>query len=258
MREPRILLQLAVALTSTVSVLVVDARWLHLPIWVVLVASAAGVAWAVRALASGWSPPALDFGLLAVMLICSGLTAGPTYGASLYPAAGSLVIMLGDPGRPRWTAWAWPVAAGAAAAGGFGLGYGDLWSVAIAVTTLAIASLAGFSRRARAEEVARRFTGLDRAYAEELSKVQASVDRLLTPDTLRARYPSLTAREAQTLALICRGRSNEQIAGDLVISTATVKGYVNSLFVKIPAQNRAHAIALVLGTTAREAPVVTR
>jgi len=256
MRE-RVLLQLAVALGSTVSVVVAGWQWLHAPIWVVLLAGAAGAAWVVRALVSARGPRALDLVLLAVMLVGSAAIAGPTYGVSLYPAAGSLVIVLGDPGAPRWTVWGWPIAATAAAAIGFGVGHAEPWSIAVVVPTLAIAALAGLSRRAHARDVARRFTGLDRAYAEELSQVQASVDRLLTSDSLRARYPGLTAREAETLALICRGRSNEEIAGDLVITTATVKGYVNSLFGKIPAQNRAHAIALVLGTAVRAVPAVT-
>jgi DNA-binding CsgD family transcriptional regulator len=207
-----------------------------------------GVAWIVRALASGAVSPVLDDILLGVMLVGSAAASGPSYSTSVYPMAGSLVIMLAKTEQPRWVRWVWPLAAVVAAAVGFSAGHRELWSIAITTLTIAIATLAGLARRASFEEVARRFDGLDRAYAFELARVQASADRLLTVKTLRARYPELTPREAETLALICRGRSNEQIAGDLYISVATVKGYVNSLFTKIPAAIRAHAIALVLGT----------
>lgn len=56
----------------------------------------------------------------------------------------------------------------------------------------------------------------------------------------------LSPRETQTLQLIADGYSNKQIAFELEISEATVKTYVTSLFEKLGAVHRAHAVALAL------------
>ncbi|WP_131741088.1 response regulator [Actinomadura roseirufa] len=52
----------------------------------------------------------------------------------------------------------------------------------------------------------------------------------------------LTRREAEVLALIARGRSNTEIAGDLFISEATVKTHINNLFAKAGLRDRAQAV----------------
>jgi DNA-binding NarL/FixJ family response regulator len=61
----------------------------------------------------------------------------------------------------------------------------------------------------------------------------APVDRL--PD-------DLTPREAEVLTLIAAGLSNREIAGELVVSDATVKTHVNHVFAKIGARDRAQAV----------------
>lgn len=48
----------------------------------------------------------------------------------------------------------------------------------------------------------------------------------------------LTDREEQVLALVARGRTNPEIAGELFISLSTVKTHVASLMTKIGARNR--------------------
>jgi DNA-binding NarL/FixJ family response regulator len=53
---------------------------------------------------------------------------------------------------------------------------------------------------------------------------------------------TLTAREREVLALIGRGRTNAEIAAELVISEGTVKTYVNRLFAKLHLRDRAAAI----------------
>jgi DNA-binding NarL/FixJ family response regulator len=57
-----------------------------------------------------------------------------------------------------------------------------------------------------------------------------------------APFPQLTAREQEILDLIARGRSNPQIAAQLVLSTKTVRNHVSSIFTKIQVVDRAQAI----------------
>jgi DNA-binding NarL/FixJ family response regulator len=58
------------------------------------------------------------------------------------------------------------------------------------------------------------------------------------------RSNTLSARERQVLRLVARGRSNKQIARELVITERTVKFHMTSIFNKLGADNRAQAIAI--------------
>ena len=60
--------------------------------------------------------------------------------------------------------------------------------------------------------------------------------------TSAASFPELTAREREILDLVARGRSNAQIAAQLVLSTKTVRNHVSSVFTKIQVVDRAQAI----------------
>jgi len=64
---------------------------------------------------------------------------------------------------------------------------------------------------------------------------------------LRQRFPALTAREADVLEAITLGHNNARIAADLFLGVATVKSYINSIFAKLGARDRAHAAAIALG-----------
>jgi DNA-binding NarL/FixJ family response regulator len=52
----------------------------------------------------------------------------------------------------------------------------------------------------------------------------------------------LSAREVEVLALIAAGRSNTEIARELVLSNATIKTHINHIFAKIGARDRAQAV----------------
>jgi DNA-binding NarL/FixJ family response regulator len=66
-----------------------------------------------------------------------------------------------------------------------------------------------------------------------------------TPSTTGTRFPQLTPREAEVLALVADGLSNGEIAARLFVSLATVKTHINALFAKLDVRTRAQAIALV-------------
>jgi DNA-binding NarL/FixJ family response regulator len=55
-------------------------------------------------------------------------------------------------------------------------------------------------------------------------------------------FPELTEREAEILALIARGRTNEEMAGQLVLSLKTVRNHVSNIFSKLQVADRAQAI----------------
>jgi DNA-binding NarL/FixJ family response regulator len=64
-----------------------------------------------------------------------------------------------------------------------------------------------------------------------------------TPTTPTDSTPDdLTARETDVLRLIAEGRSNREIARQLVVSEATVKTHINRIFTKTKSRDRAQAI----------------
>src|SRR6266516_2719552 len=54
-------------------------------------------------------------------------------------------------------------------------------------------------------------------------------------------FPTLTEREREILQLIARGRTNNDIAKELALSTKTVVNYVSNIFIKLQVADRAQA-----------------
>ena len=55
-------------------------------------------------------------------------------------------------------------------------------------------------------------------------------------------FPELTEREREILTMIAHGRSNEQIAEQLVVSIKTVRNHVSTIFSKLQVADRAQAV----------------
>ena len=76
--------------------------------------------------------------------------------------------------------------------------------------------------------------------ARRRARAADEVARLLAPDALP---DGLTAREAEVLRLVASGRSNAQIAADLVLSEKTVARHLSNIFTKIDVGSRTAAAA---------------
>ena len=71
------------------------------------------------------------------------------------------------------------------------------------------------------------------------------VRRRNEPESKPTITEALTSRECEILNLVGRGFSNKQVANKLVISVATVKNHLHSIFNKLQVSSRAQAISLL-------------
>jgi DNA-binding NarL/FixJ family response regulator len=65
----------------------------------------------------------------------------------------------------------------------------------------------------------------------------------------------LTQREAEVLSLIAEGLSNQEIAGRLFVSEATVKTHINNIFSKTEVRDRAQAVRYAFSHGLAQAPL---
>lgn len=68
-----------------------------------------------------------------------------------------------------------------------------------------------------------------------------------TPESI-PELTELTEREREVLLLVAKGRSNQEIADDLVISPHTAKTHVNRIMTKLQAHDRAQLVILAYET----------
>jgi len=104
------------------------------------------------------------------------------------------------------------------------------------------------TKDAGADEISRAIAAVARGEAALDSAVQHHVIGAVAHAEAAALPDGLTPREAEVLALIAEGLSNQEIADRLVVSPATVKSHVNRVFAKAGVRDRAQAVAYAYRT----------
>ena len=81
-----------------------------------------------------------------------------------------------------------------------------------------------------------------------MARVVEKLDRIASQPGPAPTYPDgLTQREVEVLRLIALGRSNQEIAVELVLSLRTVERHITNIYRKIEARGRADATSYTLG-----------
>lgn len=82
-----------------------------------------------------------------------------------------------------------------------------------------------------------------RAVAAGQKRIPAEVAAKLAE---RMTSPELTARELEVLQLVVTGQSNKEIGAALAIAEGTVRAHLNSIFQKLDALDRTHAVTIAI------------
>jgi DNA-binding CsgD family transcriptional regulator len=98
------------------------------------------------------------------------------------------------------------------------------------------------------DEIARQRTAAElKRIVDELARSTPSVEaKGATRSRTSGAVPRLTPRELEVLAALSSGRSTEEIARSLGITTATVRSHVKNIFTKLGAHSRVEAVLLAL------------
>lgn len=88
-----------------------------------------------------------------------------------------------------------------------------------------------------------------RAIREFLAEIGLGPPPSTTPDALAQIEKRLTERQGQVLALLASGKTNREIAAELVLSERTVERHLADVFGKLGVRNRSEAVALALRRT---------
>jgi DNA-binding CsgD family transcriptional regulator len=78
------------------------------------------------------------------------------------------------------------------------------------------------------------------------SFLEEQADRRYEDEPVAARAGSLSPREVEVLRLVAGGKTNREIADELVISERTVINHLSHIFLKIGAENRVGATAYAI------------
>jgi DNA-binding CsgD family transcriptional regulator len=81
-----------------------------------------------------------------------------------------------------------------------------------------------------------------------LTAILRRADASVVANDLRRAF-GLTAREAEVLALVARGRSNREVADALFLSVGTVRTHLEHIYAKLGVRTRAHAAAQVINAS---------
>jgi DNA-binding NarL/FixJ family response regulator len=108
------------------------------------------------------------------------------------------------------------------------------------------ASIEEIVRRVRAAALRARVAGADQSAPQSASGLRLRADDAVSErarEPLAATRVDLTRRELEILRLVATGRSNADIAEQLVISALTVKNHVSHILAKLHTTNRTAAAA---------------
>jgi DNA-binding CsgD family transcriptional regulator len=126
-------------------------------------------------------------------------------------------------------------------------GVGDYPGESTELAVARMAALLGDSAEAASHFTAARSTVAASGQRPLLEVVDADERQAASTGRSRQRFPAgLTGREAEVLRLLARGRSNREIAADLVLSVHTVERHIANAYRKVGVHNRAEATAFVL------------